>query len=195
MAIRSLCVYCGSRSGARPEYLEQAKRLGREMAARGIALVYGGASVGLMGAVADSVLDAGGRAIGIIPQSLARKEIAHHGLTELNVVDSMHSRKSLMAEKADAFVALPGGIGTFEEMFEMWTWAQLGFHAKPIGLLDTAGYYTGLIAFLDRATREDFMAPATRALLQVADEPSVLLDRLAAFTAPSAERWVGAGQT
>ena len=195
MAIRSLCVYCGSRSGTRPEYLEQARRLGGEMAARGIALVYGGASVGLMGAVADSVLDAGGRAIGIIPQSLARKEIAHHGLTELNVVDSMHSRKSLMAERADAFIALPGGIGTFEELFEMWTWAQLGFHSKPIGLLDTAGYYSGLITFLDRATREDFMAPATRALLQVADEPSVLLDRLAAFTAPGAERWVGAGQT
>lgn len=195
MAIASLCVYCGSRPGARPEYLEQARALGAEMARRGIALVYGGASVGLMGAVADSVLDSGGRAIGIIPQSLARKEIAHQGLTELFIVDSMHSRKALMAEKADAFVALPGGIGTFEELFEMWTWAQLGFHAKPLGLLDTAGYYAGLTAFLDRATSEDFLSDRTRALLQVADEPARLLDLLAAWAAPGAERWVGAGQT
>lgn len=195
MAIASLCVYCGSRPGARPEYLEQARALGAEMARRGIALVYGGASVGLMGAVADSVLDSGGRAIGILPQSLARKEIAHQGLTELHIVDSMHSRKALMAEKAEAFVALPGGIGTFEELFEMWTWAQLGFHAKPLGLLDTAGYYAGLTAFLDRATSEDFLSDQTRALLQVAGDPARLLDLLAAWAAPGAERWVGAGQT
>lgn len=195
VTISALCVYCGSRVGARASYAEQARALGQEMAARGIALVYGGASVGLMGEVANSVLETGGRAIGVIPQSLAHKEIAHQALSELHIVESMHARKALMAEKADAFIALPGGIGSFEELFEMWTWAQLGFHSKPIGLLNTADYYSGLIAFLNHATSEDFMHAATRNILQVSANAGELLDLLSSYAPQRTPHWVGAGQT
>jgi len=190
-----LRVYCGSRPGARPIYVEQAAALGRLLAERDIALVYGGASIGVMGAAADAALAAGGRVIGVIPRALAEKEVAHSRLTELHVVDSMHTRKAKMAELSDAFVALPGGIGTFEELFEVWTWLQLGFHAKPVSLLNTAGYWDGLLAFLDHARDEAFLNADHRKLLQVGDTPEALLATFAAWQAPTARRWVGPGET
>ena len=195
MKLSSLCVYCGSRPGARPVYVEQAAALGRLLAERGIALVYGGASIGVMGAAADAAIAAGGRVIGVIPKALAEKEVAHSNLTELHVVDSMHTRKAKMAELSDAFVALPGGIGTFEELFEVWTWLQLGFHTKPVSLLNTAGYWDGLLSFLDHARDEAFLNADHRALLQVGDTPEALLATLALWKAPAGRRWVGPGET
>ena len=183
--MRWLGVFCGSRDGARPEYRDAAHALGRTLAARGVGVVYGGASVGLMGAVADAALAAGGEVIGVIPRSLVAREIAHAGLTGLHVVDTMHERKARMAAVADAFVALPGGVGTLEELFEVWTWGQLGLHAKPCGLLDVAGYYAPLLAFVDRGVAEGFIRPAQRQTLIVDDDASRLLDRLAAVTAPA----------
>lgn len=169
-----VCVFCGSAAGARPEYVAGATALGTGLADRGIGLVYGGASVGLMGAVADAALGAGGEVIGVIPQSLVDREVAHAGLSDLRVVGSMHERKALMAELSGAFVALPGGIGTFEELFEVWTWRQLGLHAKPIVLLDTAGYWAGLTAFLEHAGREGFVKAAP---LDLAPDVPALLER------------------
>ncbi len=195
MKLGSLCVYCGSRPGIRPVYVEQAALLGRMLAERDIALVYGGASIGVMGAVADATLAAGGRVIGVIPRALAEKEVAHAGLSELHIVDSMHTRKAKMAEVSDAFVALPGGIGTFEELFEVWTWLQLGFHAKPVSLLNTGGYWNDLLRFLDHARDEAFLSPEQRALLQISDTPAELLATLAAWQAPAGRRWVGPGET
>lgn len=194
MTLQNLCVYCGSNSGRQPVYLEQARAFGRELARRGIGLVYGGASVGIMGAVADAVLAEGGRVVGIIPEALVRKELAHHNLTELQVVPSMHVRKTRMAELADGFVALPGGAGTLEEIFETWTWAQLGMHQKPCGLLNVAGYYDQLAGFLDHTVQEAFMRPQHRAMLAVESDPAALLDRLAAYEPPTVSKWIEPGE-
>lgn len=192
--MRAVCVYCGSSPGRDPAYAEAARGLGRALAARGLGLVYGGASVGIMGVVADTVLALGGRVTGVIPEALARKEVAHGGLTELLVVSSMHERKTRMAELADAFVALPGGVGTLEEIFEVWTWAQLGLHGKPCGFLNVAGYWDGLIAFLDHAVAERFVKEPHRAMLVVSDEPGELLDRFAAYRAPAVTKWIRKGE-
>jgi uncharacterized protein (TIGR00730 family) len=193
--LTSLCVYCGSSPGRQPDYLAAARTLAQAMVERGIRLVYGGASVGIMGAVADEVLRLGGEAVGVIPEALMRKELAHARLSELHVTPSMHARKTLMAELADAFVALPGGIGTFEEIFEVWTWAQLGFHRKPCGLLNVAGYYDGLIAFLDHSASEQFVRPEQRHMLVVETAPSALLDRFVSYSPPAVPKWVGLGET
>ena len=179
----TICVYCGSRDGARAEYADAARALGGMIGERGWSLVYGGSQVGLMGAIADAVLAAGGRAVGVIPQTLMRREIGHRGLTQLHVVQTMHQRKQMMAERADAFVALPGGIGTMEELFEAWTWRQLGYHAQPIGLLNVNGYYDTLLQFMQRTVEEGFLSPAQMAMIDVEDDPARLLDTLAAKVA------------
>ncbi|HET6547225.1 MAG TPA: TIGR00730 family Rossman fold protein [Solirubrobacter sp.] len=166
--MRSVCVYCGSSFGDDPAYLEATRALARGLAERRIAVVYGGASVGLMGELADAALEAGGEVVGVIPQALVDREIAHRGLTDLRVVGSMHARKALMAELSDAFVALPGGIGTLEELIEMYTWSQLGLHDKPLAMLNTRGYYDGLAAFLDPAVAEGFLRAEQRARLRLA---------------------------
>jgi len=188
--MRRVCVFCGSSNGANPVYLEAARAMGRALAGRGIGLVYGGGSTGLMGVVADAALEAGGEVVGVIPRALQLRELAHGGLTALHVVGSMHERKARMAELADGFVALPGGMGTLEELAEMITWAQLGLHAKPVGLLDVAGYYAPLTAFFDRATAEGFIRREHRELVLVGSEPGALLDRFAAWTPPRIERWI-----
>jgi len=188
--MRRICVFSGSSPGARPEYAAAARLLGAALAGRGLGLVYGGAKVGLMGVVADAVLAGGGEVIGIIPKRLMTKELAHTGLAELRVVASMHDRKREMADLADAFVALPGGIGTLEELTEVLSWAQLGLHAKPCGVLEVAGYFERLVGFLDHAVTERFLQPAHRAMLVVGDDPDTLLDRLAAYRAPVVEKWL-----
>ena len=193
--MRRICVYAGSNPGSHPAYADGARALAKTLAEREIALVFGGSKLGLMGVLADTVLDAGGEAIGIMPQALIDREIGHPRLTELRVVGSMHERKALMAELADGFVALPGGLGTLEELFEVWTWAQLGVHVKPCGLLNSAGYYSPLLAFLDRAVDERFVRTQYRAMLLVEDEPAALLDRMAAYEAPAVTRWVSGGET
>lgn len=170
-------MFTGSRRGSRPEYRAAAEALGRELVARGYGLVYGGGNVGLMNIVANTVLEIGGSVIGVIPNALVSREVAHSGLTELRVVGSMHERKAMMAELSDGFIALPGGIGTLEEFFEVLSWAQLGLHEKPCGLLNVAGYYDGLIAFLDNAVEQDFLKPKHRALMLVEDHSARLLDR------------------
>jgi uncharacterized protein (TIGR00730 family) len=173
--LRAVCVYCGSSFGGDQGYLEATQELARGLAEHRITVVYGGASVGLMGVLADTALDSGGEVVGVIPQALVDREIAHPGLTDLRVVGSMHARKALMAELSDAFVALPGGIGTLEELIEMYTWSQLGLHAKPLAMLNTRGYYDGLAAFLDHAVAEGFLRPEQRArLLLAADVDEVL---------------------
>ncbi len=179
----SVCVYCGSRPGADPAFGQAAHAFGVALAQRGWQLVYGGGHAGLMGRVADAALAAGGRVVGVIPQGLMRRELGHRGLNELHVVDSMHERKQLMAERSDAFVALPGGIGTFEELFEVWTWRQLGIHDKPLGLLNVAGYYDGLLAFLAQTVRQRFLAERQHAMLTVDTSPDALLDALGAAAA------------
>jgi hypothetical protein len=176
-----ICVFTGSRHGASSEYAEAAKALGRELVTRGYGLVYGGGNVGLMTVIADTVLDLGGHVTGVIPNSLVSKEVAHGGLTDLRVVQSMHERKGLMAELSDGFIAMPGGIGTMEEFFEVLSWAQLGLHDKPCGLLNVAGYYDPLIQFLDHAVSEDFLKPKHRALLMVEKEPAKLLDHFEVY--------------
>jgi uncharacterized protein (TIGR00730 family) len=178
---RKFCVFTGSRHGARPEYSDAAAALGRNLVARGYGLVYGGGNVGLMAVIADQVLDLGGHVTGVIPSSLVGKEVAHRGLSELRVVQSMHERKALMAELSDGFIAMPGGIGTMEEFFEVLSWAQLGLHDKPCGLLNVSGYYDRLIEFLDDAAAQDFIKPKHRALLIVEKEPAALLDRFEQF--------------
>jgi len=195
MPIRNVCVYCGSSAGARAAYAAQARAFGTALARRGLGLVYGGASVGIMGVLADAVLAAGGRAVGVIPRPLLARELAHRGLTELKVTESMHERKSLMADLADAFVALPGGAGTLEELFEAWTWAQLGLHTKPCGLLDAERYFESLVSFLDHATAEGFVQPRHRAMLLVASDPEHLLDRLARYEPPAVQPWLRADQS
>lgn len=177
-ALRSVCVFCGSMPGERPDYLQAATALGTLFARRGITIVYGGGHVGMMGAIADAALAAGGRVIGVIPQHLMRPELAHRRLTELHVVDSMHTRKRTMAERADAFAVLPGGFGTFEEMFEMITWLQLGLQRKPVCALNVRGYFDALLAFVRHAGDEGFVRPQHRGLLTVAATPDELLQRL-----------------
>jgi uncharacterized protein (TIGR00730 family) len=186
-----ICVFCGSSPGADPAYAEAAADLGRLLAGRGLGLVYGGGHVGLMGVLADAALAAGGRVTGVIPEALAAKELAHGGLTELVVVGSMHERKARMSELSDAFIALPGGIGTLEEWFEVWTWSQLGFQPKPCGMLNVAGYYDHLLAFLDHMTAERFLSPPHRSMAIVEDRADRLLDRLASYQPPRAEKWIG----
>jgi uncharacterized protein (TIGR00730 family) len=174
----SVCVYCGSRPGERTAYAEAATAIGTEIGKRGWQLVYGGGRSGLMGIVADAALAAGATAVGVIPQSLMSRELGHTGLTELHVVQTMHQRKLMMAERSDAFVALPGGIGTFEELFEVWSWRQLGYHHKPLGLLNVAGYYDALLKFLEQSKAEGFMSSAQTQLLEVHTNPSALLQRI-----------------
>lgn len=178
MTTMSLCVYCGSRQGELSAYSDAARAVGREIGRRGWQLVYGGGRAGLMGVVADAALDAGASVVGVIPHSLMDRELGHVGLTELHVVDTMHQRKTLMAERSDAFLALPGGIGTFEELFEVWTWRQLGYHDKPIGLLNVAGYYDTLLSFLQHSLGQGFMASAQSELLQVDTDAVALIERL-----------------
>ncbi|HEX6801621.1 MAG TPA: TIGR00730 family Rossman fold protein [Candidatus Binatia bacterium] len=177
----TICVFTGSRHGTPTEYAEAAKLLGRELVARDYGLVYGGGNVGLMTVIADTVLELNGHVTGVIPDSLVGKEVAHQGLTVLRVVSSMHERKALMAELSDGFIAMPGGIGTMEEFFEVLSWAQLGIHEKPCALLNVCGYYDPLIQFLDRAVADDFIKPKHRALLVVESEPAKLLDRIEAL--------------
>jgi uncharacterized protein (TIGR00730 family) len=174
----SICVYCGSKPGTDARFAQAAVNVGAWIAAHGGQLVYGGGSGGLMGIVADATLAAGGRVVGIIPKALEEKEWAHHGCTELHIVDNMHDRKRMMAERADAFLALPGGIGTLEELFEVWTWRQLGYHDKPIGLLNTAGYYDGLLAFLQTAVNQAFMGDWQMGLVRAGAAPRALLEEL-----------------
>ena len=175
-----VCVYCGSRHGERAEYGQAAQAIGSLIGQQGWELVYGGGRVGLMGTVAEATLAAGGTVVGVIPQALMDREVGHRGLTELHVVQTMHERKQLMATRAHAFLALPGGIGTFEELFEMWSWRQLGYHDKPIGLLNMAGYYDSLLAFIDQTVQGGFVTPAQRAQVIVGNDPAALLQRLAA---------------
>lgn len=187
-----LCVFCGSSDGARPLYREAATALGRHFAEARIELVYGGGKVGLMGAVADGVLAGGGRVTGIIPQALVEKETAHRGLTDLRVVASMHERKAMMADLAEGFVALPGGLGTFEEMFEVWTWAQLGYHRKPLAVFNAGGFFDGLLGFLDSVVTEGFVREPHRAMLIVGTEPADLVARIRAYEPPRVIKWVKA---
>lgn len=188
--MKRICVFCGSSSGKDPTYAEAATRLGTTLARRGIELVYGGGTVGLMGTVANATLAAGGKVIGVIPKALQLRELAHVSLTSLHVTGSMHERKAKMAELSHGFIALPGGLGTLEEFAEIVTWAQLGIHARPCGLLDVGGYYRPLVAFLDHAVAEGFVSPLHRELVIVETEPDALLDRFAAWKAPVVERWV-----
>ncbi len=193
--MRSICVFCGSNSGAKPDYEAAAVALGRALVERGLTLVYGGSRVGLMGALADAALAAGGRVHGVIPRRLLDKELAHPRLTQLDVVTSMHERKARMAELSDGFVALPGGAGTLEELFEVWTWAQLGFHAKPVGFLNAHGDYDLLLAFLDHSVAEAFVRPALRDMLMVETDSSRLLDRFPTYVAPVQAKWIRQGET
>jgi uncharacterized protein (TIGR00730 family) len=189
--LKRICVFCGSSVGARPAYAQTARELGRTLAARGIGVVFGGGKVGLMGVLADAALAAGGEAIGVIPEALVAREIAHAGLTKLHVVRSMHERKTLMADLADAFIALPGGFGTFEEFFEAVTWTQLGIHQKPCGLLNVEGYYDALLALLDRAVADAFIRDANRSLVLEAPDVPTLLTRLEEAHPATAELRIG----
>lgn len=193
--MKRICVYCGSSPGIRPDYIEMARKLAKELAKRDIGLVYGGASVGIMGELADTVLAQGGEVIGVIPQALVEKEVSHNGLTELKVTQSMHERKSLMAELADGFIALPGGIGTFEELFEVLTWAQLGFHQKPCAVLNVAHYYDQLAAFLDHAVSQGFVKAVQRNMLLMEEDPATLIDAMQIYTPPVVDKWIGRDET
>ncbi|HEY4732966.1 MAG TPA: TIGR00730 family Rossman fold protein [Gemmatimonadaceae bacterium] len=191
--IHRLAIFCGSNPGARPDYVKAARTFGGMLASRGIGVVYGGSSVGLMSALAESVLDELGDIIGVIPRMLVEREVAHKTLSDLRVVGSMHERKALMAELSDGFVALPGGIGTLEEIFEIWTWAQLGMHDKPCGLLNIAGYFDPLLEFLDRAVEEKFVRDVHRSMLIVESDPESLLARFEAYDPPKVVKWINAG--
>jgi uncharacterized protein (TIGR00730 family) len=191
--MKRVCVYCGSSIGNQPVYREVAEAMGALLARRGIGLVYGGGNVGLMGVIADAVL-AGG-VIGVIPRSLADREVAHRGVTDLRIVDSMHTRKAMMAELSDAFIAMPGGVGTFEEFFEAVTWTQLGVHRKPCGLLNAGAFYSPLAAFIDQAVTEGFIKPIHRAMIVVDDDPERLLDSLAAIKLPDVPKWIRSDET
>ncbi|MCY9592259.1 TIGR00730 family Rossman fold protein [Paenibacillus chitinolyticus] len=193
--MKRIAVFCGSSNGASEVYREGAVRLGRELAERGLALVYGGASVGLMGAVADAVLEAGGEVIGVIPKMLENREISHHGLTELIVVESMHERKAKMAELADGFMALPGGPGTLEEFVEIYTWGQLGLHRKPFGLVNINHYYDPLVALFDRMNQEQFMQDKYRSMVLVNEDPAKLLEQFASYEAPEVKTYIKKDQT
>jgi hypothetical protein len=190
MQLTSVAVYCGSNLGSDPAYAAATASLGRTMASRGIRLVYGGGQVGLMGVVADAVLEHGGQALGVITEALVAKEVSHRGLAALQVVATMHERKAAMADAADAIVMLPGGFGTFEEFFEVLSWTQLGIHAKPCGILDVAGFFAPLRALLDGAVTAGFVHPAHRDMVIVDDDPGRLLDRLADWTPVTVSKWL-----
>ena len=193
--IRRICVFCGSNRGADAVFVDAARSLGGLLAREGVALVYGGGSVGLMGALADAVLGAGGEAIGVIPHALWAREVGHRGLTDLRIVDTMHERKAMMADLSDAFIALPGGLGTLEEIFEIWTWAQLGLHQKPVGFLDVNGFFTPLLEFLDRAAAEQFVKPQHRKIAIVESDAAKLLERFESWRPPRVEKWITREET
>jgi uncharacterized protein (TIGR00730 family) len=193
--MRRVCVFCGSNSGARPEYAAAARDVAAALVRNDLELVYGGGRVGLMGVIADEVLRLGGRAIGVIPRNLLLREVGHTSLTELRVVETMHERKALMAELSDAFIAMPGGLGTLEEIFEVWTWAQLGMHRKPCGFLDVAGYYASLMQFLDNAVRERFVREETRAVAIIESDPETMLARFREYVPPAVEKWIDRDET
>jgi uncharacterized protein (TIGR00730 family) len=193
--VERICVFCGSSRGGRSDYVEAAQRVGRLLAERGTGLVYGGGCVGLMGALADAALEAGGEVIGVIPEALVAWEVAHQGLTELRVVGSMHERKALMADLSGAFIALPGGFGTLEEFCEVLTWAQLGLHVKPCALLNVAGYFDPFIAMLDRAVEERFLRPEHHALVLQSSDAEVLLEAIRAYEPPTLHKWIDRGET
>lgn len=188
--MKTITVFCGSNPGVRPEYKQAAQKLAAALVKRNIRLVYGGGNVGLMGIIADEVMKLGGEVVGIIPDSLDKREVGHRGITELHVVSSMHERKAMMAELAEGFIAMPGGIGTFEEFFEILTWAQLGFHAKPCAILNTADYYNGLLALCDNAVTEGFLRPLHRALILADTDADALLDKMENFKPVPLEKWI-----
>jgi len=187
--MKAVCVYCGSSSGASPVYAEAAQAFGNALVAANLGLVYGGGKVGLMGVIADTVMAAGGRVTGVIPELLLNKEVGHEGLTQLHVVPDMHQRKKMMADLSDAFVALPGGAGTLEELFEVYTWAQLGYHHKPVALLNIGGFYDPLIALLEHTVREGFMRRTYLDLLQIDSDPAALIAKLKHYHAPAKDKW------
>jgi uncharacterized protein (TIGR00730 family) len=194
--VERICVFCGASPGARPEYAQATTELARLLVADGIGVVYGGGGVGLMGVLADAVLAEGGEVIGVIPRALMDREIAHRDVTDMRVVDSMHERKALMAELADGFVALPGGLGTLEELFEVYTWAQLGLHRKPCALLNAEGYYDGVVGFLGHAVKERFVREEHREMLVVETDPGVLIERLREFEPDAVlPKWIDRGET
>ena len=193
--MRRVCVFCGSSVGNKPVYQDAARAMGRLLAERGIGLVYGGGAVGLMGVIADAALAAGGSVIGVIPQALFDREIGHGGVTDLRIVDSMHTRKAMMADLSDAFIAMPGGVGTFEEFFEAITWTQLGLHRKPCGLLNVDGFYTPLALFIDQAVSEGFIKPVHRTAIIVDSDPARLLDSLATIDLPDVPKWIRRDET
>ena len=188
--MRSVCVFCGSNPGTRPEYRASAEATGELLARSGVRLVFGGGAIGLMGAVAAAAMRAGGEVVGVIPAALDRREIANRAVTELHIVDTMHERKAMMAELSDGFLALPGGLGTYEELFEVWTWAQLGIHAKPIGLLNVAGFYDPLLTFLASAAGEGFLRPEHLDLLVAETDPTALIERMRDHRPPAVEKWL-----
>lgn len=193
--MKSLCVFCGSSAGDDPGYREAARSLGGELARRGIRLVYGGGHVGLMGVLADAVLAGGGHVLGVIPKALMDREVGHGSLTELRVVGSMHERKAMMAAESDGFLALPGGIGTLEELFEVWTWGQLGIHAKPCGILNILGFYDGLITFIRHAVSQGFLRPQHLEMLLLDADAASLLARMVAYRPPAVPKWLERGET
>jgi hypothetical protein len=190
-----ICVFCGSNAGVRPEYAQAAANMGRLLAESGLSLVYGGGRVGLMGTLADAVLARGGQVIGVIPDSLVRREVVHTGLTDLRVVNTMHERKALMAELSDGFIALPGGFGTLDEFCEILTWAQLGLHRKPCALLNIEGYFDPLLALFDRAVREGFLHPDHRAMCIMGTDPAKILEEMARYKPPKVEKWISTADT
>ena len=193
--MRSVCVFCGSRPGTEVAYADAARSLGKTLAEESITLVYGGAHVGLMGTLADAAMKAGGEVVGVMPRALVEREISHTGLTQLHVVGSMHERKALMAELSEGFIALPGGTGTLEEFFEVLTWANLGQHRKPCGLLNVSGYYYPLLALFDHMVERGFLAEEHRAMVLVGSEATELLEAFSSYTPPSVPKWIGASET
>jgi uncharacterized protein (TIGR00730 family) len=193
--MQRVCVFCGANTGAGTAYREAAVCLGRTLAEKGVEVVFGGGGIGLMRVVADAVMGAGGRMIGVIPEALVAKELAHRGVRDMRVVRSMHERKALMAELSDGFIALPGGFGTFEEFCEVLTWTQLGLHAKPCALLNVAGYFDALLRLFDHAVAEEFVVEANRQLVLVDDDPARLLEKMTAHHAPHVQKWIGRNDT
>ena len=185
--MKTICVFCGSSLGARPEYFKAANALGMSLLNRNIRLVYGGARIGIMGQIASTMLENGGQVIGVIPRELVKKEVAHKYLTELHITDTMHERKTIMSDLSDGFIALPGGLGTLEEILEMLTWAQLGIHRKPCGLLNVADYFNGLLTFLDHSVKEHFIEPVNRSMLLVDNDPDSLLSKFMSYKAPQVD--------
>jgi uncharacterized protein (TIGR00730 family) len=192
--MRKICVFCGSSPGVDPRFIASAKALGRVIAETDRVLVYGGAKVGLMGALADAALAAGGKVIGVMPRALVEKGVAHDGLTELHVVSTMHERKGMMAELSDAFIAMPGGLGTLEEFFEMWTWGQLGLHQKPLGFLGAQNFFAPLLQFLDLLVAQRFLRPEHRQMAFLEEDPGLLLQLLARYKVPSVPKWIDRGE-